>query len=81
MIVLHFSIQGEDVFEFMNGKCHLCTLLPSWRPLCNISMHRTRHNTIEHTHAKILAIALERQVSLDNTYREVFNHQCNLTYL
>jgi hypothetical protein len=38
------------------------------------------HNTIEHTHAKILVSALEHQVSLDDTYGEIGNHQCNLAY-
>ena len=23
---LHFSMQGEDILEYTNGKCHLCTL-------------------------------------------------------
>ena len=84
MIVLHFSMQGEDIFERNNGKCrvfthilvcqkeevnlehtnakcHLCTLSLTCRPLCNKGMHL--HNTSKHTHAKILASALDRQVS------------------
>ena len=38
------------------------------------------HNTIEHTHTKILVRALERQVSRDDTYGEVVNHQGTLAY-
>ena len=37
------------------------------------------HNTIEHTHDMILVSTLKWQVSRDNTYGEVVNHQCNLT--
>ena len=40
-----------------------------------ILLHRpTPHNTIEHTHAKILVSALERQVSLGDTNDEVLDH-------
>ena len=35
--------------------------------------------TIEHSHAKIVVSALERQVAQDDTYSKVVNHQCNLT--
>ena len=38
------------------------------------------HNTIEHTHAKILVSALERQVSSDDTYGEGVNHHCSLAH-
>ena len=38
------------------------------------------HNNIEHTRAKILVSALERQVSWGDTYGEVVYHQCNLAY-
>jgi hypothetical protein len=58
---LDFSMQEEDILERINGKCHLCTLQSTCRPLC--SMGHAPHNTIEHTHAKILVSALERQVS------------------
>jgi hypothetical protein len=27
MIVLRFSIQGEDIFELINGKCHAFYIL------------------------------------------------------
>jgi hypothetical protein len=33
MLVLRFSMQREDTFECMNGKCHLCTLQSTCRPL------------------------------------------------
>ena len=36
-------------------------------------MH-TPHNTIEHTHAKILVSALERRVSWGDTAGEVVGH-------
>ena len=36
--------------------------------------------TLEHTHAKILVIAFERQMSQGDTYDEVVNHQCNVEY-
>jgi hypothetical protein len=36
--------------------------------------------TIEHTHAKISASALERQVSSGNTNDEIVDHYCNLTH-
>ena len=34
----------------------------------------TPHNNIEHTHAKILLIAFERQVSWGDTNNEVVDH-------
>ena len=27
MVLLHFSLQGEDILEYTNVECHLCTLL------------------------------------------------------
>ena len=36
---LHFNMQEEDILEHTNGKCHLCTLESTRRPLCNIGMH------------------------------------------
>ena len=27
MIVLRFSMKGEDIFEYTNGKCHVYTLV------------------------------------------------------
>jgi mannitol/fructose-specific phosphotransferase system IIA component (Ntr-type) len=42
-------------------------------------MH-TPHNIIEHTHSKILVIALERQVSWDDNIGEVVDHLCNLAH-
>jgi D-lyxose ketol-isomerase len=35
---LHFSMQEEDIIEQANGKCHLCTLRSTRRPLYNIDM-------------------------------------------
>ena len=35
----HFSMQEEDILEHTNGKCHLCTLWSTCRPVCNIGMH------------------------------------------
>jgi hypothetical protein len=46
-------------------------------PLCNIGMY-TPHNTIKHTHFKILASALECQVSQGDTNGEVVDRKCNL---
>jgi hypothetical protein len=57
---LRFSMQEEYIPKH-NGKCHLCTLESTCRPLCNIGM--APRNTIEHAHAKILINTLERQVS------------------
>jgi hypothetical protein len=37
-------------------------------------------NIIEHTHAKLLVSALERQVSWGDTNDEVVDHFCNPTY-
>ena len=36
---LHLSMQEEDILEDTDGKCHLCTLQSTCRPLCNIGMH------------------------------------------
>ena len=33
MIVLRCSVQGEDIGEHIEGKCHLCTLLSTCRSL------------------------------------------------
>ena len=45
---LHFSMQEEDILEHANGKCHLCTLSSTCRPLCNIDMppHKTTLNMV-----------------------------------
>jgi hypothetical protein len=42
-------------------------------------MH-TPHNTIEHTHAKILVSAFERQISWGGIIDEIVGHQHNLAY-
>jgi hypothetical protein len=39
MIVLRFSIQGEDDIEHINGKCHFCKVWSTCRPLCDIGIH------------------------------------------
>ena len=39
VMCLHFSMQEVDVLEHTNGKCYLCTLWSTCRPLCNIAMH------------------------------------------
>ena len=39
MIVLQFNMQGDDIIEHTNGKCHLCTFQSTCRPLCNIVIH------------------------------------------
>ena len=36
---LYFSMQAEDILKNTNGKCHLCILLSTCKPLCNICMH------------------------------------------
>ena len=40
----------------------------------NIHLYTLPHNIIEHTHAKILVIALERQVSQGDTKAKVVDH-------
>ena len=42
MLVLHFSIEEEDILEHAIGKCHLRTLSSTCKPLCNIGMHLVR---------------------------------------
>ena len=54
---LRFGIQWEDIIEHTNGKCRVFTNTP--------------HNTIEHTHSKILISTLERQVSWGDINDEV----------
>jgi hypothetical protein len=39
MIVLRFSVQGEDTIEHTSGKCHVFTFWSTCSPLCNISIH------------------------------------------
>ena len=39
MIVLRFSMQGEDTIEHTSGKCHVFTFWSTCRPLCNICIH------------------------------------------
>ena len=73
---LHFCIQeGDNILEHANGKCHLCILWSTCRPLCHIARHAPHNTIIEHTHAKVLVIALECQVSWVDTYDEDVNHQ------
>ena len=43
-MVLHFNMQGEDIFEHAKGKCHVCTLQLICRPLCNIVIGVIPHN-------------------------------------
>ena len=54
----------------------MCTLESTCRPLCNIGNFPsiTLLNILEYTHAKILVIALECQVSCGDTYCEVVSH-------
>ena len=35
----HFGMQEEDTLEHTNGKCLLCTLQSTSRPLCNIGIY------------------------------------------
>ena len=39
VMCLHFNMQEEDILEHTNGKCHLCTLQSTYRPLWNIDIH------------------------------------------
>lgn len=48
MIVVQFGMQGEDVVEHIDGKCHVCTFQSAHRLLSNIGMHFIC-NTSEHT--------------------------------
>ena len=38
VMCLHFSMQEKDIIEQANGKCQLCTLRSTCKPLCNIDM-------------------------------------------
>ena len=58
MVVLCFRIQGEDILEHTNAKCHLHAPLLTCRSFYNTGIHL--FNTIRNTHAKILVSALER---------------------
>ena len=69
---LHFSMHEEDILEHINGKCHLCTILSTCRPLCKY--RHTPHNIIKHTHPIFLINALEHQVSWSDTSGEVVDH-------
>ena len=56
MIVLQFSMQGEDIIEHTNAKYYLCTLQSTCKSLCNIGIYLI-------TLLNILVSELERQVS------------------
>ena len=36
---LHISMQEDDTLRHINGKCHLCMLQSTGKPLCNTGMH------------------------------------------
>ena len=36
---LHLVCEREDTLEHANGKCHMCTLYSTRRPLWNINNH------------------------------------------
>ena len=66
---LQFSMQEGDILEHTNAKCYMCTLESTCIPLC------ITHDTIEHTHAKILVrCTLERSVSSSDTNDEVVDN-------
>ena len=52
-------MQEEDILEDTHGKCNLCTLKSTCRPLCHIGMHLITILNI--LMPKILVSALERQ--------------------
>ena len=62
VVSLHFSMQGEDIFEHSNAKCSLCTLQSTCRPMCNVLISFITLLNI-FTHANILVSALEPRVS------------------
>ena len=39
VMCLQFNMHEEDIVDHTNGKCHLCALQSTCRPLCNIGMH------------------------------------------
>ena len=44
--VYTFSMQEEDTFEYIDAQHHLCTLLSTCRPLCDIAIHLITHLNI-----------------------------------
>ena len=52
IVCLQFNMKEKDILEHTSVQCHLCRLLSTCRPLCNIRIHL--HNAVERTHAKIL---------------------------
>jgi hypothetical protein len=72
MIDVRFSMQEEDILEYTNANCHLCTQPLACRPLSH--RHTTHNITTKQTHAKILVSTLECQVSWGDANDEVVDH-------
>lgn len=46
---LHYRMQGEDIIEYTNAKCHSYALKWTCRPLCNVGIHLiTLFNVLKH---------------------------------
>jgi hypothetical protein len=64
MIVLPFSMQGEDIFiERTNDKCLVLYISMHEKDVMMDHCRLYTMHTIEYTHAKMLVSALEHQVS------------------
>ena len=73
---LHLVCKRKVVLSILNASV-ICV---GFSQLVDHYHRHAFHNIIEHTHAKMLVSALERQVSGGDTYDEVVNRQCNLAY-